>query len=266
MKRTTVVRAEGPRHARQRDGRMGMKAPRTMKKRVASNEGSDSESESDTSSEESERESDKCHPEGRQDDSGQEDEEEDVLDSGNGEEEVGEAGDGDVAEPFEGKRKMKFVSGRGIVVKQTWNKVEVQVKYGATSSVLCPCEKRMCKVKIRIGKFGRLGDGQKHCPHCGKTRGSAVSYFSSKSDMIRHLGTASCQRARGILPVVIPSKQKLGDKLAHEVSNPDLKVVLTKDGEHVNKFKCPLCGKLQAWAHRYDHSVLCYPKHGKVIG
>lgn len=91
------------------------------------------------------------------------------------------------------------------------------------------------KVIVRV--FGRLDDGQIHCLYCGNPRGS--SYYPSPSDFLRHLGTSQCVNTRGIVSVVVPEKKKLGDKIAHEVANPDNKVVLNTVGKDVSTFQCP---------------------------
>lgn len=115
---------------------------------------------------------------------------------------------------------------------------------------------KSCKVKVRIGKVGRFADGQRHCPHCGKTRGSC--HYPSVSDSLRDLGTAKCGTTRRIIAVVVPDKRKTGEIISPEVSNPDNKCVVRIEGTDVNKLKCPQCSKQFSCAHRYEHTVLCY--------
>lgn len=95
-----------------------------------------------------------------------------------------------------------------------------------------------------IGKFGRLGDGLRHCPHCGETR--RVSYLSSESDFSRHLATAKYGNTRGIISLLLPENQKIGIKLHKKSQIQTTKVVVNTDGTDFNKFKRPPCGKLYA--------------------
>lgn len=98
------------------------------------------------------------------------------------EEEFGE-GDGsrveeyasDSAEPFKGKSQMNVSSGSRYCA--TWDNVHVEVKFGARSSVLGPCEEKRCKVKVRIIQFGHLGDGQRRCSHCGNSTEDSSTFL-----------------------------------------------------------------------------------------
>lgn len=70
-------------------------------------------------------------------------------------------------EPFKGNNYLRLTSGRGLFVRQAWNKVAVRVRYNTTSSVTCPFEEICCKFRTRVGTFGRHGDGQRFCTHLG---------------------------------------------------------------------------------------------------
>lgn len=82
---------------------------------------------------------------------------------------------------------------------------------------------------------------------------------------MRHLDTLTYSKTRVINVELVPAK-KLGDIIAHEVSDPDNLVSVKKNGLDVRKFKCPLCTNLRVWAHRFDHAFICYPKNGRGIG
>lgn len=74
-------------------------------------------------------------------------------------------------------------------------------------------------VKVRIGKFGSLGDGKRRCPYFGKSSG--LSYFSSRPDVNRDFATATCWNTSGIITVALPAYENLGYIVAHEVTNPE---------------------------------------------
>lgn len=88
-----------------------------------------------------------------------------VLDEGDG------GGVEDDEEPFKYNYQMILCSGHGIARRRTGNSVNVVVKYGARSSVLCPCEEKRSEVNVRTSQFGSFGYGQRRVPHCVKSSG-----------------------------------------------------------------------------------------------
>lgn len=97
-----------------------------------------------------------------------------------------------------GCRRMTFRRGKGKAEKMTWDQTKIRITYMVTTAVSCPCEDEQCRVKIRVGRFGDLGDGRRSCAHCRSSR-SGEGFFHSRSDLRRHVETAKCMESRGWL-------------------------------------------------------------------
>lgn len=138
---------------------------------------------------------------------------------------------------------------------------EINIHYNVTTAVECPCEKEECRTLIRVGKYFEMGSVSDVCVHCGKGRADG-GVFRHGSDLNRHVGSLSCQKAQGLSPKPKSGYHMLGLALRHLVNDPENYTLETVDGKEKERFKCPKCEGNYAWSKRYQHAVECFPKHG----
>ena len=118
---------------------------------------------------------------------------------------------------------------------------------------------------VKVGEWAMLGGGSWSCVHCGLRRGVRVGGeggqseqqmgFAGKQDLIRHLNTRKCRKARGLTEQVLSPKKSLTKDQIHELNDPEF--IIRNDDGTPSKYKCPVCSKTVKYSGRYAHHVSC---------
>lgn len=108
------------------------------------------------------------------------------------------------------------------------------------TATTCPCEEdKFCK-KVRIGRYGIIGDVVRGCPHYTSRRDSS-RLFVSASNLSGHVNSIVFKSSRGVETKSDSVKERLGISLSYDVSNPDYLLVVTVKGRRSKKCTCPQC-------------------------